>query len=271
MIDPDGMQIQRTNLSSSINVNQVPEFDSEVYNLEDDKDYKAFINDVKRCVRSMFEYRAFIKYLRENMAMNKCAFLKGVSNEETFDIRIEIHHYPFTLTDIVEIVYRKRCSYRESLSVFMVAKEVEQLHYKLLVGLLPLSETVHELAHAGRLFIPVDRVVGRYNLFIDYYKPFCTPEQLETIDRIEKYTLENSDILDTTILDQNRVVFNVSVDRFQLPQFGQITDNMFTQLKAIKENNYMLPTIEDKQQEPAKKVVECPIEFDQSLISDQYR
>ena len=252
MLDPDGIQIQRTNLPEKISINEVPEFDSLIYNLEDDKDYDHYIKDIEKEVRKSFEYRAFIRYLRENMNMDKCSFLKGVSNAETFDIKIEIHHYPFTLRDVVEIVYRKRCFYRESLDLQMVAKEVMILHYKLLIGLIPLSETVHQLAHSGRIFIPVDRVLGRYNLFLDYYKPFCAPEQLETLERIEKYTNENSDILDTTIIEQNRVQFKINNNNFALPEFNTISDNMIRQIDNIKNNNYLLPT---------KKETICPIEF----------
>lgn len=252
MLDPDGIQIQRTNLPEKININEVPEFDSLIYNLEDDKDYDHYIKDIEKEVRKSFEYRAFIRFLRENMNMDKCSFLKGVSNAETFDIKIEIHHYPFTLRDIVEIVYRKRCFYHEPLDLQMVAKEVMILHYKLLIGLIPLSETVHQLAHAGRIFIPVDKVLGRYNLFLDYYKPFCEPEQLETLERIEKYTEENSDILDTTIIEQNRISFNVNNDIYALPQFNTINDNMIKQIENIKNNNYLLPD---------KKEIICPIRF----------
>ena len=54
-----------------------------------------------------------IQYLRNNYAMDECSFIK-VSNKDTFNIKIEIHHYPFTLYDIVLIVYRKRCYYGSS-------------------------------------------------------------------------------------------------------------------------------------------------------------
>ena len=113
------------------------------------------------------------------MDMDKCAFLYGVSNHEGFDIKIEIHHYPFSLEDIVEIVVRKRQFYQEDMSAFMVAKEVMSLHYKLMIGLIPLSETVHELNHNHRIFIPIDKLMGRYRLFVEAYKQFITPEQLE--------------------------------------------------------------------------------------------
>jgi hypothetical protein len=261
MIDPDNIQIQDTKLPNLIKISNVPEFDYSVYDTEDEKGYEKYIKIVEQQVRRSYEYKAFIKYARDNMGMNKCSFLKNVSNEETFDIKIEIHHYPFSLRDICDIVYRKRVYYSESISVQMVAKEVMELHYKLMVGLIPLSETVHKLFHNGRLFIPVDKVVGRYNLFVDYYKPFISPEQLETLSRIEKYTEERNDINDTTIIDQNKVTYEVNNDRFKLPEFANITDEMISQIQAIKDNNYALPTVDDTLKIEDKSTPIKPIVF----------
>lgn len=256
MIDPDNIIIQKTNLSNQINIKEIPVFDFEVYNLDDDKDYEKYVKDIEKEVRRSYEYRGFVRYLHDNMDMNKCSFIKGVSNSESYDIKIELHHYPFTLRDIVEIVIRKRTYYRDSLQLQMVSKEVMELHYKLLIGIIPLSETVHKLVHKGRLFIPVDRVLGRYNVFIDYYKPFCTPEQLECIERIEKYTYENnSELLDTTIIDQNYVSYNITPPQYQLPEFNNISNNMIKQIESIKNNNYLLPDIHTKE----KPI--CPITF----------
>ena len=268
MIDPDNIIIQRENKDNSIVIRNVPEFETEMYNLEDEKDYKRYIKDIKREVRRSFEYKHFMSYLRNYMGMDKCAFLKDVSNKDTYDIKIEIHHYPFTLEDIAEIVYRKRSYYHESLDLQMTAKEVMQLHYELVVGLISLSKTVHELYHSGRLFIPVDKVLGRYKLFVDYYRPFIDPEMIEALERIEKYTEEKSDILDTTILDQNKVTYNIQDKRFALPKFETITDNMINRIESIKNNNYLLPKVEPKKEtvspvyfEEKKEIIQ-PIYFE---------
>lgn len=261
MIDPDAIQIQRANLVDKISMEDIPEMEEvNPYNLEDDKEYAKYIKDVKYAVRKSFEYKSFINYLRENLDMDKCSFIKGVSNNEGFDIRIEIHHYPFSLEDIVEIVFKKRSYYKENISVWMVAKEVMSLHYKLIVGLIPLSETVHELTHKHRIFIPIDKIYGRYDLFVTYYKPFCTDEQLDTLNRIEEYSMKQSDILDTTIIEQNKVTFDIKQDNYALPQFQNITDDMFHRIEDIKNNNYLLPTVEDIKEIP-KKELWCPIEI----------
>ena len=270
MIDPDGLQISTINNGNTINIisKEIYPCDIECYCLEDDKEYKKFIDDIEKNVRRSFEYRKFIEYLRENMNMNQCSFLKGITNEDTYSIKIEIHHYPFTLHDIVDIVIRKRLYYKESVTVQMCSKETMELHYKLLVGLIPLSETVHKLAHNGRLFIPVDKVIGRYNLFVDYYKPFCTTEQLETLERIEKYSYEQqSKILDTTILNQNTVSYDIKDNNYVLPNINNISNNMIQQIKNIKDNNYVLPNVNDiKLIEDNKEKIKSVVSFDESLI-----
>ena len=135
------------------------------------------------------------------------------------------------------------------------------LHYKLMVGLISLSETVHKIAHNGRLFIPVDRVLGRYQVFLTYYEHFCNPEQLETLKRIEKYTQEQSDLLDTTILEQNYVNYNINDQRFVLPEAKIITSDMINQIEAIKNNNYLLPVAPDYNTQNKKEII-CPIYFE---------
>ena len=268
MIDPDGIQIQETNLPAVIELKNIPEFDTQCWCLEDEKDYDKFIVEVEKQVRRSFEYRRFINYIRDNMQMNQCAFLKEVTNQETFDIKIEIHHYPFSLRDIVEIVIRKRQYYRESMEVQMVAKEVMQLHYKLIIALIPLSQTVHELAHSQKLFIPVDKVMGRYNLFVQYYKPFCDPDQLETLDRIEKYSLEQvNPVLNTNILETNKVYYEIADQNYALPAPENISTNMLEQIKIIKDNNYMLPTIEERMLIENKGSIRKAISFDNELVN----
>lgn len=269
MIDPDGIIIEKLDSNNIIDINNVAPFETEVYCLDDEKEYKYFVSDVEKAIRKSFEYREMIKYLRDNMQMNKCAFLEGVTNEETFDIKIEIHHYPFTLHDLVEIVLRKRIYYNESLTVNMVAKEVMKLHYQLLVGLIPLSQTVHELAHNGKIFIPSDKVFGNYNKFVTMYEPFCEPEQLDALKRIEKYTEENrSPLLDTTILNQNYVTYNVKDERYQLPDTSQISNNMIEQMELIKKNNFILPTVNEVKLLETNKQTRCPLIFDKNLINN---
>lgn len=246
MIDPDGIMIPQHNEQNKLKYGNIPEFDFLVYDLEDEKEFKKYLKDIEKEVRGSFEYRRMIDYLRTYMDMDKCAFLQ-VSNKDNYNIKIEIHHYPFSLYDIVEIVYKKRASNYESLDVQMVAKEVTSLHYKLLVGLIPLSVTVHQLAHEGKIFIPVQNVLGRYRLFLDIYKNYTTEEQLETLSRIEKYSFEQtSELLNSIdVLETNNISFRITDKQYQLPNLDNIHTNLNNRITTIKNNNYTLPTLEE--------------------------
>lgn len=255
MIDPDNIIKNERNNHTSLTFQEIPEFDYLIWDLESDKELKKYYSTIEREVRGSFEYREMIQYLRNNYNMDQCSFIR-VSNKDNTDIKIEIHHYPFTLYDIVTIVYRKRIYYQESLDVEMVAKEITMLHYKLLIGLIPLSKTVHQLVHDGKLFIPVQNVLGRWKAFVDLYKDFCDTEQLETIERIEKYSLDDSDLIDSSILDQNMISVNYKDPNFALPNFGTIQNNMINRLEDIKKNNYLLPTIDEYRNLNKKDTVE---------------
>ena len=64
------------------------------------------------------------------------------------------------------------------------------LHYNNMVGLIPLSETIHELVHNGVIFIPTTHVFGNYKLFVEAYKPFFTIEQNDMLNEIERASKE---------------------------------------------------------------------------------
>lgn len=267
MIDPDNIVLADKNKQTTLNINNVPEFDLLIWDLEDDKELKKYYKTIEKEVRNSFEYKEMINYLRDNFGMDQCSFIK-VSNKDNYNIKIEIHHYPFTLYDIVTIVYRKRIYYQESLDVQMVAKEITMLHYKLLVGLISISKTVHQLVHDAKLFIPVDNVFGRYQLFVDLYKPFCETEQLETLERIELYSREYSDLHNTSILDMNIIDISTTNTEYQLPDFVKIEKSMYNRIDDIKKNNYRLPTLDDynelnKKDDPKdRKSIIKPIRFE---------
>ena len=86
----------------------IPVLEFEDYDLMDDKDREKYIKDLERCVRSSYEYRSMISYLREYMNMNSCSFIPAVTNESSRKVKIEIHHSPFTLRDICCIILNKR-------------------------------------------------------------------------------------------------------------------------------------------------------------------
>lgn len=210
----------------------LPEYDINDYDLMDNKDFKKYINDIKRFCRNSFEYRQMVKYLRENLDMNKCSFYENVNNIDTTKIKIHIHHDPLTLEDICLIVYNKRSTYGESLEVEMVAKEVMFLHYKLLIGLIPLAETPHELVHNQYLFVPADKVLGHYGKFIDMYEPFMTPEQLYTLNNILEAT-KTYNGEDLSILNKRYIYLDMT-GAYKLPELSLIQELMSRRIEELK-------------------------------------
>lgn len=190
MITEDSMMTVQHNERDVVTIPQdVPYIDVEDYDMFDDKDRERYINDLERHVRSSFEYRSMVNYLREYMNMNSCAFIPAVSNDTSRKIKIEIHHSPFTLRDICVIVINKRSRCLEPLYIEAVAYEVMYIHYCLMVGLIPLSETVHQLVHNQYIFIPTDKVYGYYKKFVNTYYDFIDPEILDKLDTLETLTV----------------------------------------------------------------------------------
>lgn len=245
-VNPNKTEIESNTYYNDILVlDNIPKYDIQDYDIFDDKDFKKYIMDIERIVRQSVEYRQFVNYLRENMNMNKCSFFENVSNSDTFKIRIELHHHPFTLYDIVLTIFNKRLFYKESLEVEMVAKEVMYVHYFLLVGIIPLSETVHELVHNQVLFVPLDRVMGNWEEFINMYGEWIPPETMEKIDELKTRTLAYNEVSNLSIIEQSPLVLQLPEDTsdgtYNLPTLEVIEAAMNRRIQTIKDNHYQLP------------------------------
>lgn len=219
-----------------IEMKDIPEYNIYDFDLADEKSFKKYIQTLEKTVRSSFEYKALIQYLREYMDMNQCAFYQNVNNADTTKVRIEIHHEPLSLYDICLIVYNKRLAFNEPLDEDYVAKEVMYLHYNLMIGLIPLAETVHQLVHAQYLFVPTTAVLGKYKEFINMYKPYMLPEQLEALDHIEEATKAYDDMDAKTLLSKNYIYVDMS-GAYKLPQTKDIIAMVKSRIKEIVDDN----------------------------------
>ena len=247
-----------TNKSSLLKMNLVTEFTDEVYDLDDEKDFQKYIKDVERTVRTSIEYRRFIAYLRDYMDMDRCAFFENTTRDRDNSVKIEIHHYPFTLYDICKIVYNKRLFHKESLEREMVAKEVMQLHYQLLVGLIPVSKTIHELAHNEWIFIPVQNVLGNWIAFKDAYKDFLEPDQEDVIQRIIEFSEnyeEQSKNDNERLLTQSNIYLDFADQEYRLPDLKNTYHTMRDRIDVIKQNYYMLPEVTEEEYKRKKQEI----------------
>lgn len=234
MRDPDSI-VKTYELSDPpaiIEMHDIPEYNLYDYDLNDEKSFKKYMFAVEKCVRTSFEYKEFIKFLREYMDMNQCAFYSKVSNADTPKIRIEIHHEPLSLYDICLIVYNKRVAFNEPLDEEYVAKEVMYLHYNLMVGVIPLAETVHQLVHAQYLFVPTTAVLGKYREFIDRYKPYMLPEQIDVLEHIEEATKVYDSEEAKQILSTNYIYVDMS-GAYSMPRLEDVASMLKSRIGEI--------------------------------------
>ena len=181
---------------------------------EDELSYEKMIKKIEKVVRNSYEYREYVKFLKEEIDMNECSFFKGLTRD---DVRIEIHHAPFTLYDITSIVFYYMQVNNFHYSVLDVAEEVMKLHYEGMVGLIPLSLTVHDLVHEGDVFIPVDCVYGNVSGFVKKYKNYMTEDQKNLLlKNIEETNKLNNDKYNPSILERRYMY--IEVDVMELPK-----------------------------------------------------
>lgn len=92
MRDPDGIHSfyeYADEVPDMIRIKDLPPCTIPDYDLNDEKEFSKYLRDIEKTVRSSFEYKSMIAYLREYLDMNKCSFYQSVSNADTTKIRIE--------------------------------------------------------------------------------------------------------------------------------------------------------------------------------------
>lgn len=152
----------------------------------DDKIIKRFVKSVEKLIRTSREYKTYIENLRTNVfALNHDSILGNIT---TADVDLEFHHYPFTLYEIVEVVMLKHVIDKKPFTSFAIAKEVMELHNKHVIGLVPMTKTMHELAHSGEIFLTQDQIFGDYKTFMTMYNGGVTIDMQNKIQAMEYYS-----------------------------------------------------------------------------------
>ena len=235
MRDPNNMKTIPLANGEKVTIifNGLPEYNREDYDLNVEKQYKKYILDIKRSTRHSFEYSNLMGFLKNYCDMNKCSFYRHVNGGHGSRVKIEIHHDPFTIEDIIGIVARKRLFYRENIDVPMVGKEVMYLHYNLLVGLISCSTTVHALISNGYLFVPTQKVMGKYKEFVQLYDQFILPEQKDILSRIEAMSDVYDEAEGMKLLQKKYIYIDINGDEYKLPTYQDIIDLMNQRITDI--------------------------------------
>ena len=141
----------------------------------DKKLYGKWMETEKKIIRSSFEYIDLISFIKRKQGLDHCGVHPHLSIQNGF--RIEAHHTPFTLQDIVDTVVHRRLKVGDSLDMQRVAREVMEIHYLDIVGLYPLCMICHALAHdpdGEGIFIPNEKLHGYPEKFVELYYDYMT-------------------------------------------------------------------------------------------------
>lgn len=182
-----------------------------------EKDRTKFIKTCEVLIRSSKEYKEFIKYFKDYYDIHSCAFFTKLDTINLSKVKLEIHHEPFSLFDITNIVLNKHLMNDVPLNYFRIASEVTKLHYDHKVGLIPLSITVHQLYHLGKIFIPIQAVdnLGLIE-FVKEYEDYIPEEQKDIL--VEKIKaskeIEEQGYQDLSILGKKYTYLEVEGQTF---------------------------------------------------------
>lgn len=148
------------------------------------------IKKIEKLVRGSYEYQEYIRFLKEEINLDRCLILSGLSMD---DVSIEMHHVGLTLYDIAYIVLNKYNQRGEDFTIFNVADELMHLHYKGMVMLCPLSLTIHQAVHSGVVMIPYQLAYGDLMGFYNEYKEYI-PEDLQ--NKLKEWIRVSNEIIE---------------------------------------------------------------------------
>lgn len=186
--------------------------------IEEELDEKA-ISYIERQVRGSYEYRQYINYLKNELDLTKCSLLPNIDCSD--GVSLEFHHYPMNLYEITETIGKKLINTlgeNDKVSCFQIAELVMEEHYRGNIGLVPLTQTLHEMAHNRTIIIPISKVEGNYKKFIERYASYI-PEDIK--DRIRDAEL-NSESDDSKLYNQTKLEKNIS--KFDITYFREDSD-----------------------------------------------
>lgn len=186
---------------------------------ENEKERKKTIKTIEGIIRRSPEYSTFIGYLKNNLDLTQCTFHPDVNIKELKKTKLEFHHYPFTLYDITDTVLNKYLDDHSEINPFEIAEEVMRLHYELKVGLVPLSKTMHELAHAGKKFINLSHVSQSYLKFIAEYSSWINEDLIMNWQNLKDLSQkqDEGELEEVDILKDVRLEIEMSDVELPLP------------------------------------------------------
>lgn len=130
-------------ISAETSTDIIPFYKEENYVL-DNVNFIKFIKNVELQVRTSKEYKAYIRYLKEDLGLNHCMVYSNITDTMT---PIEMHHFLFTLFDCVEIIIGWFFKTHTQFSSSRVFGKIMEEHRNNNISVMMLSESVHAAVH----------------------------------------------------------------------------------------------------------------------------
>jgi hypothetical protein len=157
------------------------------------KFFVRFIKKVEQLVRSNPDYKDYITLLRDEMGLDTCAYLGKVDVNKA---EIQLHHCISNLYTICVTVCNRLMKTGKQVTSFILADEVVRLHMNDKIALVPLTTTMHELVHAGKIQIPKNVIFGNYHEYFEEHKEYMDEYELKLYEDIEGFeVLDSKEIL----------------------------------------------------------------------------
>jgi hypothetical protein len=174
---------------------------------EEDIDKKLFTY-LKRMCRGSYEYKEYMKHFKDVLENSSCKVL-GIDMNDV-PVSIEIHHTPFSLETIVSAVTLKMfAEHGPGLDPKDVAEKVMELHYDGIIGLIPLTSTIHEAVHSNAVHIKSSDIYGNYQAFFEEYEEYLDDDAVDHYDKVINLTDEMVDLYNKEKLKRVISEYNV--------------------------------------------------------------
>lgn len=207
------------------------------------RERRKFITRIEQLVRGSKEYKRYLKYIKENYDMEHCEIIPAVKNGNGKKYTIEIHHEPFQLSWITDTVLHKHEDLGDSLDPYIIADEIVDLHYQGIIGLIPLSKTMHELVTNNRIMIPLQYIYQNYHVFAEEYDMWIPDYVREFVQMKARLSLQSAQIQSDVILDPT--VTYVEVEGYQLPEVPPEWEHALARMRKIESGEEDIPNEEE--------------------------
>ena len=222
---------------TTVEYDDIPEPDFGKYHTVSD----SIISYITKRIRKTIEYQSFFYYMKRTLNVNGCAFYKDYNMTKGFTI--ELHHAPLTMYDIVQTIANK--FYNESgkdeeayFEPWLVEETVNKLHYRFLVGLVPLNPTAHHLVHSDKLKIHPSMVHGNWEQFVQENGQHLSEQAKEKIEEFRKLGKKSIDEVPEILKYKPVIISNMrfrSLGSINVETF--IIDKLKTKLVENKVDN----------------------------------